>query len=114
MADRQVESHFKKGAPVYDQQFEDFKQGLIGKFEKDGVPSQRRTLMIRTLADRLYQDERLRIKVGDQIAESPKPRFLQEPVLQQAFSTSEWLNEFENGELMELANEITSSRLVRL
>ncbi len=100
--------------PSREEQFEDFKQGLISKFEKEGEPTQRRTLMIRTLADRLYQDDFLRHKVEEQISNSRKPRFLQEPVLQQAFSTGEWLDEFGSDQLVELANEITSSRLVRL
>jgi len=103
-----------KDLPSREQQFEDFKQGLISKFETEGEPSQRKTLMIRTLADRLYQDDRLRNKVEVQVSSLQKPVFLQEPVFQQAFSISEWLNEFESDELVELANDITSSRLVRL
>jgi type I restriction enzyme, R subunit len=101
----------KTKLPGREEQLEELKQGLLSKFgAKEGMGSQRRSLMVEYLTDQLVQDEEALASIRTQ----PNLRFLAGQNYQQGFTTSEWLGEFDQEELLELAHDIADSKLLKV
>lgn len=102
----------KTKLPTREEQLEEFKQGLVGKFaDREGGASQRRTQMVKYVANNLINDSDL-LK---QISSQKNLAFLARPEFAQVYQTKDWLTEFKDpGELLALVHDIAESELVRV
>jgi uncharacterized Zn finger protein len=102
----------KTKLPTRDEQLEEFKRGLVSKFA-DIAPgaSQRRTQMVKQVANNLIGDSRL-LK---QVTEENNLAFLARPEFSQVYQTKDWLEEFKNkDELLDLVHDIAESELLKV
>jgi type I restriction enzyme R subunit len=103
----------KTQLPSRDEQMAEFKQGLVNKFaDQGGGATQRRTQMVKYLADHLMEDE----KLVQEINTSNNLSFLQRPEFSQAYQIRDWLSEFgDNSEgILELVSDIAESELLKV
>lgn len=103
----------KSTLPSRDEQMKEFKQGLVSKFaDQVGGATQRRTQMVKYLADHLMEDK----KLVDEINEARNLSFLQRPEFSQAYQIRDWLNEFGNDSdgILELVGDIAESELLKV
>lgn len=103
----------KTKLPTRDEQLNEFKLGLINKFaDIQGGASQRRTQMVKYLADNLVQDGNLVREINDMHNLS----FLTKPQFAQVYQTKDWLDEFGKDPevLLELVSDVAESELMRV
>jgi len=103
----------KTQLPTRDEQLAEFKQGLVNKFaDQGGGATQRRTQMVKYLADHLMEDEELVKDIND----ARNLSFLQRPEFSQAYQIRDWLSEFGNDseEILELVGDIAESELLKV
>lgn len=103
----------KTKLPTRDEQLAEFKQGLVGKFaDAGGGASQRRTQMVKYLADHLIEDQDL-VK---EINTAHNLSFLTKPQFSQVYQTRDWLDEFgkDPALLLELVSDVAESELMRV
>lgn len=103
----------KTQLPTREEQLQEFKQGLVSKFaDSGGGATQRRTQMVKYLADHLMEDE----KLVQEINEAQNLAFLQRPEFSQAYQIRDWLSEFgDNSEgILELVTDIAESELLKV
>lgn len=102
----------KTPLPTREEQLAEFKQGLVNKFaDSTGGATQRRTQMVKYLADHLVEDDAL---VGE-ISKENNLSFLTRPEFSQAYQLKDWLDEFkEPSELLELVSDVAESELLRV
>ncbi len=99
----------KSVLPTREEQLADFKQGLVNKFADNiGGAAQRRTQMVKYLADHLMEDDGLINEIG--IVNNLS--FLTRPEFSQAYQIKDWLDEFkEPSELLELVGDVAKCEL---
>ncbi len=103
----------KTQLPTREEQLSEFKQGLVNKFaDQGGGATQRRTQMVKYLAEHLMDDK----KLVQEIHTSNNLSFLQRPEFSQAYQIRDWLSEFgDNSEgILELVNDIAESELLKV
>lgn len=102
----------KTTLPTRDEQLAEFKQGLVNKFaDSEGGASQRRTQMVKYLADHLMDDSEL-VQV---INSKNDLSFLTRPEFSQAYQIKDWLAEFnDHSELLDLVHDIAESELLKV
>lgn len=103
----------KSTLPTRDEQMAEFKQGLVNKFaDQGGGATQRRTQMVKYLADHLMEDE----KLVQEINAAHNLSFLQRPEFSQAYQIRDWLSEFGNDSegILELVGDIAESELLKV
>jgi type I restriction enzyme R subunit len=102
----------KTKLPTREEQLGEFKQGLVSKFaDSEGGASQRRTQMVKYVANNLINDNDLLKQISSQNNLS----FLARPEFAQVYQTKDWLTEFKDpGELLALVHDIAESELVRV
>lgn len=102
----------KAELPSRDDQLAEFKQGLVNKFaDSEGGATQRRTQMVKYLADHLIEDSELIRQIRTQNNLS----FLARPEFSQAYPTRDWLAEFDkDDDLLELVYDVAESPLLRV
>ncbi|MDB5182797.1 MAG: type restriction protein res subunit [Candidatus Saccharibacteria bacterium] len=102
----------KTKLPTRDEQLAEFKQGLVNKFaDSEGGASQRRTQMVKYLADHLMGDHKLVLAIRLEGNLS----FLAKPEFAQAYTTRDWLAEFKDkDELLELISDIAVNPLLKV
>jgi type I restriction enzyme R subunit len=103
----------KSTLPTRDEQMAEFKQGLVSKFaDSGGGATQRRTQMVKYLADHLMEDE----KLVQEINSAHNLSFLQLPEFSQAYQIRDWLSEFGNDSegILELVGDIAESELLKV
>lgn len=103
----------KSHLPTREEQLAEFKQGLVNKFaNSSGGATQRRTQMVKYLADHLIDDDKL---VQD-INAAHNLSFLHRPEFSQAYQIRDWLSEFGNDpeDILELVGDIAESELLRV
>lgn len=103
----------KSTLPTRDEQMSEFKQGLVNKFaDQGGGATQRRTQMVKYLADHLMEDE----KLVQEINTAHNLSFLQRPEFSQAYQIRDWLSEFGNDSegILELVGDIAESELLKV
>ena len=103
----------KTKLPTRDEQLAEFKQGLINKFaDQAGGATQRRTQMVKYLADHLIDDEELvkEINLNHNLS------FLARPQFSQAYQIRDWLGEFgsDSGTILDLVSDIAESELLKV
>jgi type I restriction enzyme R subunit len=103
----------KSTLPTRDEQLADFKQGLVSKFaDQGGGATQRRTQMVKYLADHLMDNNEL-VK---EINSTNNLSFLTRPEFSQAYQIRDWLSEFgsDSEGLLELVSDIAESELLKV
>ncbi len=103
----------KSQLPSREDQLEEFKRGLVSKFaDSEGGASQRRTQMVKYLANHFIDDPRL-IK---QIQQQNNLAFLTRPEFAQAYPPRDWLDEFktDRDQLLELVSDMAESPLLKV
>lgn len=102
----------KTPLPTREEQLAEFKQGLVNKFaDSKGGASQRRTQMVRYLADHLMEDD----KLAQEISNTKNLSFLTRPEFAQAYQLKDWLDEFRQPEeLLELVSDVAESELLKV
>lgn len=102
----------KTTLPTRDEQLAEFKQGLVSKFaDNKGGATQRRTQMVKYLADHLMEDDEL----VQEINKAKNLSFLTKPQFSQAYQLKDWLDEFkEPNELLELVSDVSESELLKV
>ena len=103
----------KTTLPTREEQMEEFKQGLVSKFaDANGGASQRRTQMVKYLADNLMHDQ----KLVDEINQAHNLSFLMKPQFAQVYQTRDWLDEFGKDPelLLELVSDVAESELLKV
>ncbi len=103
----------KAKLPSRDEQLEEFRAGLISKFaDSAGGATQRRTQMVKYLADHLMDD----MELVAEINQANNLSFLTRPEFSQGYQTKDWLNEFGNDTdtILELVRDIAESELLKV
>ena len=103
----------KTTLPTRDEQLAEFKQGLVSKFaDAGGGASQRRTQMVKYLADHLIEDQALVREINAAHSLS----FLMKPQFSQVYQTRDWLDEFGKDPdlLLELVSDVAESELMKV
>ena len=103
----------KSTLPTRDEQMAEFKKGLVSKFaDQVGGATQRRTQMVKYLADHLMEDE----KLVKEINHAHNLSFLQRPEFSQAYQIRDWLSEFgsDSDGILELVGDIAESELLKV
>lgn len=103
----------KTKLPTRDEQLAEFKQGLVSKFaDAQGGASQRRTQMVKYLADHFIADQDL----VQEINAAHNLSFLTKPQFSQVYQTRDWLDEFgkDSDLLLELVSDVAESELLKV
>lgn len=103
----------KAKLPSRDEQMEEFKLGLVSKFaDAQGGASQRRTQMVKYLADNLVEDRAL----VQEISEMRDLSFLAKPQFAQVYRARDWIDEFGRDPevLLELVSDVAENELMKV
>lgn len=103
----------KTQLPTRNEQLQEFKQGLVSKFaDQTGGATQRRTQMVKYLADHLMDDT----KLVNEIKQAQDLSFLARSPFANSYQTRDWISEFgrDPDTILELVNDIAESELINV